>query len=81
MKCYELEGLAYQLLEFSMSQEVKKGLSEKNFWCISRKPMRFYLLTTKDSLMGKVWGKTFDAKNPGPLLQKSPLNWNIFSLK
>ena len=25
MKCYELEGLAYQLLEFSMSQEVKKG--------------------------------------------------------
>ena len=31
--------------------------------------------------MGKVWGKTFDAKNPGPLLQKSPLNWNIFSLK
>ena len=77
------------LVIFDVARRQKKGLLQlwllralrKIFWRISRKPMRFYLLTTKDSLMGKVWGKTFDAKNPGPLLQKSPLNWNIFSLK
>ena len=61
-----------------MSQEVKKGpfaaliiaSSQKKFLTYSQKPMWFYLLSTKDSLMGKVWGKTFfsDAKGLGPLL-------------
>ena len=58
---------AIQLLKFSMSQEVKKGPfaaltfeSSKNFILrYFQKLMWFYLLVTKDSLLGKVWGKTF----------------------
>ena len=54
-------------MKFSMSQEVKKGpfaaliieSSLKVFWTYIQKPVWFYLLTTKDNLMGKVWGKTF----------------------
>ena len=49
-----------------MSQEVKKGpfealiieSSPKVFWTYIQKPMWLYLLTTKYSLMGEVWGKT-----------------------
>ena len=45
-----------------MSQEVKKGpfaaliiaSSQKKFLTYSQKPMWFYLLSTEDSLMGKV---------------------------
>ena len=68
--------------KFSMSQEVKKGpfaaliieSSLQVFLTYFQKPTWFYLLITKDSLMGKVWGKTFsDAKCPGPLLQRSLL--------
>ena len=63
--CYEER--ACQLLKFLMSQEVKKGLfaaltiesSQNIFWTYFQKPTWFYLLTTKDNLMGKVWGKTF----------------------
>ena len=78
---YEDQGI--QLLKFSMSQEVKKGPlaaltfeSSKNFiLTYFQKLMWFYLLATKDSLLGKVWGKLFsDAKYLGPLLQRSPLN-------
>ena len=87
---YEDQGI--QLLKFSMSQEVKKGPlaaltfeSSKNFiLTYFQKLMWFHLLATKDSLLGKVWGKLFsDAKYLGPLLQRSPLNcfWGlIFSL-
>ena len=61
---YEDQGI--QLLKFSMSQEVKKGPlaaltfeSSKNFiLTYFQKLMWFYLLATKDSLLGKVWGKT-----------------------
>ena len=50
-----------------MSQEVKKGPfaaltfdSSKNFILrYFQKLMWFYLLVTKDSLLGKVWGETF----------------------
>ena len=50
-----------------MSQEVKEGpfaaliiaSSQKKFLTYSQKPMWFYLLSTEDSLMGKVWVKTF----------------------
>ena len=36
--------------------------------------MWYYLLVTKDSLLGKVLGKTFFRCGcPGPLLQRSPL--------
>ena len=75
--CYKER--ACQLMKFSMSQEVKKGpfaafiieSSLKVFWTYIQKPVWFYLLTTKDNLMGKVLGKTFsDAKCPGPLLQR-----------
>ena len=60
------EDRAIQLLKFSMSQEVKKGPfaaltieSSKNFiLTYFQKPMWFYLLATKDRLLGKVWGKT-----------------------
>ena len=78
------EDRAIQLLKFSMSQEVKKGPfaaltfeSSKNFMLrYFQKLMWFYLLVTKNSLLGKVWGKTFsDAKYPGPLLQRSPLKY------
>ena len=63
--CYEER--ACQLLKFSMSQEVKKGPfaaliieSTPNFFLTYfQKPMGFYLLTNRDSSMGKVWGKTF----------------------
>ena len=63
--CYE--GRACQLLKVSMSQKVEKGpfaaLIIENSIKVSRKyfqkVMWPYLLTTKDSLMGKVWGKTF----------------------
>ena len=58
---------ACKLLNFSMSQEVKKepfaaliiASSQKKFLTYSQKPMWFYLLSTEDSLMGKVWVKTF----------------------
>ena len=61
---YEDQGI--QLLKFSMSQEVKKGPlaaltfeSSKNFiLTYFQKLMWFYLLATKDRLLGKVWGKT-----------------------
>ena len=61
------EDRAIQLLKFSMSQEVKKGPfaaltfeSSKNFiLTYFQKLMWFYLLATKDSLLGKVWGETF----------------------
>ena len=61
------EDRAIQLLKFSMSQEVKKGPfaaltfeSSKNFILrYFQKLMWFYLLVTKDSLLGKVWGKNF----------------------
>ena len=51
-----------QLLKFSMSQKVKKGPfaaltfeSSKNFMLrYFQKLMWFYLLVTKDSLLGKV---------------------------
>ena len=84
------EDWAIQLLKFSMSQEVKEGPfaaltfdSSKMFiLTYFRKLMWFYSLATKASLLGKVWGKTFfrcaDAKCPGPLLQRSPLNFYIF---
>ena len=62
---YEDQGI--QLLKFSMSQEIKKGPladltfeSSKNFiLTYFQKLMWFYLLATKDSLLGKVWGKIF----------------------
>ena len=62
--CYK--EWACQLLKFSMSQEVKKrAFCSFNYWELSKrfltyfqKLMRFYLLTTKYSWMGKVWGKT-----------------------
>ena len=62
---YEDQGI--QLLKFSMSQEVKKGPlaaltfeSFKNFiLTYFQKLIWFYLLATKDSLLGKVRGKTF----------------------
>ena len=61
------EDRAFQLLKFSMSQEVKKGPfaaltmeSSKNFILTHlRKIMWFYLPATKDNLLGKVWGKFF----------------------
>ena len=61
------EDRAIQLLKFSMSQEVKKGPfaaltfeSSKNFiLTYFQKLMMFYFLVAKDSLLGKVWGKTF----------------------
>ena len=61
------EDRAIQLLKFSMSQEVKKGPfaaltfeSSKNFiLTYFQKLMWFYLLVTKDSLLGQVWGKSF----------------------
>ena len=67
MWCVTRSKQACQLLKFLMSQEVKKGLfaaltiesSQKNFWTYFQKPTWFYLLTTNDNLMGKVWGKTF----------------------
>ena len=60
------EDRAFQLLKFSMSQEVKKGPfaaltmeSSKNFILTHlQKIMWFYLPATKDNLLGKVWGKT-----------------------
>ena len=63
--CYE--GWACQLLKVSMSQKVKKGpfaaliieSSLKVSWKYFQKPMWLYLLTTTDTLMDKVWGKTF----------------------
>ena len=50
-----------------MSQEVKKGpfaaliiaSSQKKFLTYSQKPMWFYLLSTKDSLMAKFEAKPF----------------------
>ena len=56
------EDRAFQLLKFSMSQEVKKGPfaaltmeSSKNFILTHlRKIMWFYLPATKDNLLGKV---------------------------
>ena len=81
------EDWAIQLLKFSMSQEVKEGPfaaltfdSSKNFiLTYFRKLMWFYSLATKDSLLGKVWGKTFfRCECPRPLLQRSPLNFYIF---
>ena len=61
------EDRAIQLLKFSMSQEVKKGPfaaltfeSSKNFiLTYFQKLMWFYLLVTKDNLLGKVWEKAF----------------------
>ena len=58
----QYEDRAIQLLKFSMSQEVKKGPfaaltfeSSKNFvLTYFQKIMWFYLLVTKDSLLGKV---------------------------
>ena len=63
--CYEER--ACQLLKFSMSQEVKQEpfaaliieSSLKVSWKYFQKPIWLYLLTTKDTLMGEVWGKTF----------------------
>ena len=60
------EDRAFQLLRFSMSQEVKKGPfaaltmeSSKNFILTHlQKIVWFYLSATKDNLLGKVWGKT-----------------------
>ena len=62
---YEDQGI--QLLKFSMLQEVKKGplaaLTFESFKSFIltyfQKLMWFYILATKDSLLGKVWGKTF----------------------
>ena len=75
------EDRAIQLLKFSMSQEVKEGpfaaltFDSSKIFILTyfRKLMWFYSLATKDSLLGKVWGKC-----PGPLLQRSPLNFYIF---
>ena len=61
------EDLAIQLLNFSMSQEVKKGpfaaltFESSKIFILTyfQKLMWFYWLVTKDSLLGKVWGKTF----------------------
>ena len=84
------EDQVIQLLKFSMSQEVKKGPlaaltfeSSKNFIITYfQKIMWFYLLAIKNSLLGKVWGKTFsDAKYLGPLLQRSPLNHFPYNAK
>ena len=54
-----------ELVNFSMSQEVKKepfaaliiASSQKIFLTYSQKSMWFYLLSTEDSLMGKVYSK------------------------
>ena len=84
-RCDTRTGL-FNFWKFSMSQEVKKGPfvaltfeSSKNFMLrYFQKLMWFYLLVTKDSLLGKVWGKLFsDAKCPGPLLQRSPVKLSI----
>ena len=61
------EDRAIQLLKFSTSQEVKKGPfaaltfeSSKNFILrYFQKLMWFYLLVTKNSLLGKVWREKF----------------------
>ena len=53
--------------KFRCRRRLKKGLLQlwllrtlkKNFKFNFQKPMWFYLLTTNNSLMGKVWGKTF----------------------
>ena len=62
-----LRGASLSTFEISMSQKVEKGpfatLIIESFikvsWKYFQKLMWLYLLTTKDSLMGKVWGKTF----------------------
>ena len=59
------EDRAFQLLKFSMLQEVKKGpfaewpiKAQKFILTYLDKLTWFYLLATKDHLLGKVWGKT-----------------------
>ena len=61
------EERACQLFEsFDVARGQKRAFCSFDYWELSKmfvtyikKPMWFYLLTTKDNLMDKVWGKTF----------------------
>ena len=72
MQCYER---VCQLLKFSMSQEIKKGLfaaliieSSQNLFENFHKPMWFiWLLSTRDSLKCKFWSKIWNRGLEPPL--------------
>ena len=88
--CGVIRGPGYSTYEiFDVARGKKRASSSfhfkssKNFsLTYFQKLMWLYLLATKDSLLRKVWGKTFfsHAKCPRPLLQRSPLKGDIWKL-